>query len=126
MFYVSSGITAETDYTFRVCAIGDFGVTDYSNEVAVTTGPPAPSGLNAVPSSGQVDLSWTDNATTERGYMVQRSFDGTVFSTVAVLAANTVNWTYSPGAGTYYLRVYATGNTSNSSAVSTGAVVIPP
>jgi titin len=126
MFYITSGVNAETDYTFRVCAIGDFGATDYSNEVVVATGPQAPSSLNAIPSSGQVSLSWTDNATAETGYIVQRGTDGAVYSIVAVRAANTETWTNNLGAGTYYYRVYATGSSSNSTAATTGPVVVPP
>lgn len=59
-----------------------------SNEIATNinaamnaTPPAAPSGLAAtVISSSQVDLSWTDNASTETGFIVQRRFPATTGS----------------------------------------------
>jgi len=49
--------------------------------------PSAPTGLNAVAvSSGLIDLSWTDNATDEYGFRIERSMDyGVSWNTVATV-----------------------------------------
>ena len=53
--------------------------------------PAAPSGLAAVANSQvQVSLAWTDNASDETEFLVERSEDGVNFSQVASLPADTV------------------------------------
>lgn len=56
-----------------------------------------------------IKLSWTDNATDEQYYRVERSTDGVTFVQVAVLLANSTTWTNSslvPDT-TYWYRVRA-------------------
>lgn len=91
---------------------------------AAEPAPSAPTELvaNAV-SSAQINLTWTDNATNETGYRIERSLDGTSWSTRATLGSNTTifNDTGLTGATTYWYRVYAynsTGNSANSNVVS--------
>lgn len=73
----------------------------------------APTGLTASQNdAGEVELSWTDNAGNEDGYIVERSesMDGT-FAKVADLDADAVSFTDKEGlvAGTtYYYRIAAT------------------
>jgi hypothetical protein len=121
-----TGLTAQTDYTIRVYAIGDFGSTEYSNEVAATTGPIAPDGLVVTPSPGQADLSWNDNSTGESGFDIERSLDNVVYSYIGSVGANVTVYNNPVSANTYYYRVYATSPNSNSSAAVDGPVVIPP
>lgn len=67
-------------------------------EVTYTAAPAAPADptdLTATPVSPYaIDLAWTDNATTETGYTVQRCTGATCtdFTTVATLPANTTAW----------------------------------
>jgi hypothetical protein len=73
--------------------------------------PAAPTNLVATPmSSTQIKLTWTDNATNETGYRVQRSTDGMNFAFIGgILPANTIMFTdngRTPGT-TYYYRVGA-------------------
>jgi hypothetical protein len=57
--------------------------------------PAPPTGLTAEPlSDTAVRLAWTDNATTETGYVVERSEHGLVFATVAELGANAVGFVH--------------------------------
>jgi FtsP/CotA-like multicopper oxidase with cupredoxin domain len=68
-----------------------------SSEVLIVgggTAPAAPTGLtatldNTVP---QVNLSWTDNATDETGYVVERSDNGAGFLQIATLPADSVSF----------------------------------
>lgn len=80
--------------------------------------PATPTSLTATsvaPSS--VLLLWTDNATTETGYYVERSSDGINYSIIATLTANSVTYTDGPlpEGVTYYYRVRAYLNTMYSS-----------
>lgn len=76
--------------------------------------PAAPTQLTAtVVSPNQVQLSWTDNADNETGYILQRSeVNNNSFSQLAAMPENTVAFddlTVMPGTG-YYYRVRAIGN----------------
>lgn len=98
--YASTGLTAATAYTYRVRALSTAGNSAYSNTASATTltatsgSPNAPSNLTAtVASSSQIDLRWTDNSTSEEGFGVERSTDGTTFTSIATVAANTTTYT---------------------------------
>lgn len=60
----------------------------------VPTSPPAsPTSLVASAASPYtIDLTWSDNANNEAGYTVERSPDGSTWSQVATLPANSSNW----------------------------------
>src|SRR5574341_494854 len=80
--------------------------------------PPDPTNLTATAASRtQIDLTWTDNATDETGYEVERSTDGgTTWSPLASLPANSQSHA-DPGltcGTTYHYRVYATNADGNS------------
>ena len=69
-------------------AFNEDGGSAYSNEASATTAASttvaAPSGLTAVATSAtSITLAWTDNASNETGVEIQRSTNGTTFTTVA-------------------------------------------
>ena len=72
--------------------------------------PLAPTGLNftSVGTSGMT-LNWTDNATTESGYRIDRSTDGINYTAVASLVANSTSYAATGLAPStlYYWRVFA-------------------
>jgi hypothetical protein len=84
--------------------------------------PAAPSQLSATaPSSTQVRLTWTDTASNETGFHIERSLNGTTFQQVASVGGNVTTYT-DPNrtAGTLYyyrVRAYNTGGTSAYSSV---------
>ncbi len=81
------------------------------------TVPNAPTGLGAIAiSSSQINLAWSDNANNETGYRVERSADGTSFTEIAVLAANSVTYSSTglTAATTYWYRVRAYNSKGNS------------
>jgi hypothetical protein len=86
--------------------------------------PVAPSNLTATPlSTSSIRLAWADNATNESGYLLERSADGTTFTTIATLGANTTAYddTGLAEGTTYYYRVRAF-NVAGQSAPSNVAV----
>jgi hypothetical protein len=86
---------------------------------AQKTVPAAPTNLSATSvSSSQIDLKWTDNATNESAYVVERSTNGSAGWTVltSTLAANTTSYraTGLSASTTYYFRVKATNAAGSS------------
>jgi subtilase family protein/fibronectin type III domain protein len=106
-----------------------WGVLDAAGAVASLLGVPKPpppvvpgldppTNLNATAlSTSRIDLTWTDNATNETGYKVERSTDGTNFTQVAVLPANYQAYSNTSllGGTTYYYRVRANSGPDHSS-----------
>lgn len=101
--------------------------------------PAAPSGLSATAiSSSQIDLAWTDNASNETGFEIDRATNSTF---TANLVTNTTGSIPSTGgigsfqstglsaSTTYYYRVRATnasGDSSNSNTASATTPAAPP
>jgi hypothetical protein len=83
-----------------------------------------PSNLTATPSSSTaIKLNWSDNSSTEAGYKIERSTDGTNFSQINTVGMNVE--TYTSGNLTkgkkYYYRVRAYSNAGNSSYSNTAS-----
>jgi LmbE family N-acetylglucosaminyl deacetylase/3-mercaptopyruvate sulfurtransferase SseA len=118
--YSNTGLTASTTYFYRVRAANGGGNSAYSNVAsATTTGlpPAAPTGLTATAvSSSQINLTWVDNATNETSYRVERSPDGTTFTTLTTLGANVTTYSNTGlvASTTYFYRVLASNNAGNS------------
>lgn len=131
-----------SSYSYRVVAKNTVGyggafmsltVQSISAEVLVIV---APSNLTATLQAGtagpQVNLAWTDNASNETGFIVQRSTDGLTFAQIGTTPArnNTGNVTYidttvNPGT-TYYYQVAAEVTGRGSSTFSPIARVTLP
>jgi titin len=93
MSYADTTVASGNHYEYQVAAV-NAGGPSYSNIVAVDwtgTVPDAPTNLAAaVVSATQVDLTWTDNAINETGYVVERSDNGGAFAAIANLPADAV------------------------------------
>lgn len=109
--YNDTGLTQNTAYYYRVRAYVSSDYSAYSSTVSATTTAAAPTGLTATAiSDTRIDLSWTDNATGETAYSVERSPNGsTSWTEIATPAANATS--YSDTGLTeltdYYYRVRA-------------------
>jgi hypothetical protein len=126
-------LVSGTAYTYRVRAYD--GPNDSSPSNAVTASPlpapAAPSNLSATPvSSSRIDLAWTDNATNEAGFKVERSTDGVTFAVLANVGANATSYsaTSLPSGTTYAFRVraYEGPNTSSPSNTAVATTLAPP
>ncbi|MBN2491412.1 MAG: fibronectin type III domain-containing protein [Planctomycetes bacterium] len=85
-------------------------VAKFHGDAPVTTPPAAPTALMATAaSSSQIDLSWTDNASDEQGFKIERSPDGSAWVQIATVAADATSYndTGLAPSTTYYYRVRA-------------------
>lgn len=86
--------------------------------------PAAPTNMVATVAGAQVTLNWSDNSANETGFRIERRSATGSYTTLTTVAANTTTHNDTPGAGTWYYRVYAL-NASGDSAPSNeaGAIV---
>lgn len=120
------------DYWLVVASSGGYGnVGQYwvSGSVVVSaTSISGPSNLQASVTAGGIALAWSDNASNESGYRVERSTDGVTWSVIADgLNANTtsfVDGNVVPG-GSYVYRVQAYNLDSAAYSNSASASVAP-
>ena len=97
---------------------GGAGNCDWLQFTPMSAAAPAgPSQLYASPSSGsQVALSWKNNSSAATGFVVQRSSDGSTFTTIANLSSNQTQFIDSSGnpSTAYIYRVCATNSLGTS------------
>ncbi|NVN98206.1 MAG: fibronectin type III domain-containing protein [Geobacteraceae bacterium] len=125
-----------TAYKYRVVAVGTGWESAASNifSASATAAPTLPQLTASRISETTINLIWTDSNTDQSGYNVERSVDGTVYTTIAPALPGTVR-TYSdtsvsPGS-TYFYRVSAyktatCGWTSASLPKSAVAAILEP
>ncbi len=136
--YLDTTVQLGTTYTYRVAAVNNVGASVYSNTVQVTvqSAVAAPTNLTATiqtTPSLQVQLIWTDNATNETGFVIERAVNGGAFTTLTTVGprVGTGNVNYSDtavtGGNTYAYRVAAVNGPSMSaySNTATAALIAP-
>ena len=129
--HTDAGLVPGHTYDYRVAAVNTIsGPSAYSNTatLAVPSLPAAPSLVGAVQQPGLViAVTWTDNANNETGFTVQRSVNGGLFGTVAVLGANAVGFAdtvVTPG-NTYAYQVRAFNLSGFSAWAASPTVAVP-
>ncbi len=134
--FSNNGLDPNTQYFYRVRAFSANNTSPYTNEAEATTGlstPAAPSNLAATAvSNTQIDLAWTDNATNEDGFKIERKTGvNGAYAEIATVGANVSafsNTALSAGAG-YFYRVRAfngTGNSGYSNEANALTLIKPP
>ena len=112
-----------TTYFYKVSAVNGVGEGARSNERSAipappTTPPAAPSNLNAIAQSqSRILLTWTDNASNETGFRIERSWNGVSdWQQIGTIDANTTAFAHSrqPRLTTYFYRVRATNDVGDS------------
>lgn len=99
-----------------------------AHEASASPGPAAPSNLGATAVAyNQVNLTWTDQATDESGFQVERATDGVNFSGLATLGANATAFTDTTVSGgvAYQYRIRAFNASGNSAWTSPAGVTTP-
>ncbi len=122
--YANTGLVASTSYSYRVRAFNSAGDSDYSNVAsavteAAPTVPAAPTNLVATAiSTSQINLAWTDNATNETGFKIERCTGAgcSTFTQIATVGANVISYsdTGLSASTTYTYRVRATNASGDS------------
>ena len=129
--FADTTVAAGNTYEYRVYAFITGAISGYSNTAVVTTpggvggAPGAPSGLTGtVTTKPQVRLNWTDNATNESSFTIQRRFTGWIWGDVGVVGADITTFLDTTGIGnvTYEYRVVAT-SAGGSSPFSNSVIV---
>jgi hypothetical protein len=124
--YINTGLTASTNYFFRVYAYNVVGVSAISNTVATTTvlcAPSAPGRLRINNSSNTtIDLRW-NASTNATGYVLERKVDGEIdFSLLANIPTGTTTFqdnTLNPCTFySYRIRAFNPSESSESSNVA--------
>lgn len=124
--YTDSGLSVGITYTYRVMAMGNgsnINSSGYSPESsATTTGGGGASNTLSTPgtlvatsaSTSSINLSWSDYATGESGYIVERAVGSSSFSVLSYLAPNSQSFfdTGLVANTTYSYRVQARGDSS--------------
>lgn len=123
--YLDRSVSEGFTYTYRIMAKGDGVYTldsGYSNEAVAATKtqsnslkPPSNLAAVAVSSSG-ISLTWTDNATDEIGYSIERANEGGEFNIITRLPANATAYVDQAlqDSTRYTYRVQALGASSKS------------
>ena len=127
----TDAVVGGTTYYYVVSAANSGGESANSAEVAATptlAAPPAPAGLTASASDGQVSLSWTASIAAA-GYKVKRS--STSGGEVSIASVSTTSYTDTTVANgtTYYYEISATnaaGEGANSAEVSAAPTAYAP
>lgn len=120
--YQDKSLKSATKYWYRVRAKNASGVSAYSNvanatTLVVITIPKAPTALAATAAgASQINLSWTDNATNETGFELERSTDGALFTKIADLGPNVTAYQHTglTPATRYWYRVLAKNSAGKS------------
>ena len=118
-----TGVVGSTTYYYRVLAAGPCGYLSAPSPVVsattpagpiVTTQLSAPVSLTAkVTASTTINLHWTDTTGSETGFYVERSLNGTTWTRLATLTANSTAYSNPSLASRtrYYYRVQAFNST---------------
>ena len=133
--YQSAGLTASTQYTYRVRAFNTAGNSSYTATATATTlggtsPPAAPSNLAAsAASSTQINLSWNDNSSDEDGFKIERAPGGTgTFTEITTVAAGVTTYqnTGLTASTQYTYRARAYNGAGNSSYSATATATTNP
>lgn len=123
--FQNTGLAGGTSYYYRVFAVATFGESPASATAMGTTEalaiPAAPTSVSAAKlAKNKMKVTWTDNATNESGFNIQRSTDGKTWKQIGAVPANATSYTDSIRSGAYYYRVSAY-NAAGESAFSDAA-----
>jgi predicted phage tail protein len=128
--FFDTGVAVGNTYAYRVAAVNVAGPSAYSNVASVALlAPAAPAALAATPNNlnqTSVTLTWTNTATNQTGFQLQRATNA-AFTTGVLTQAPGPNATSRTQTGlargtVYYYRIRAVNNITGPSAWSSTVV----
>ncbi|MEW6026546.1 MAG: fibronectin type III domain-containing protein [Planctomycetota bacterium] len=129
--YNDTGLSANTQYYYRIWASNANGDSSKASATATTPSipvPTGPSGLVVTPiDANTINLGWTDNSDNETGFQIRRSLDGDVYNVITTTGANATIYQNSGLTQNtyYYYRVYAYNGSGNSTTYASGFAQTP-
>jgi len=116
--YIYTDVNPNMSYAFRVEAhvpatIHNSDISNSTDSATVKTSPAAPTNLAATYASDtEIDLSWDDNSNVEDAYTVSYSTDGSSFTELGDISADSTSYQFTTGSTNerYYFRVEAKVN----------------
>jgi hypothetical protein len=132
--YSDTGLTGNTQYTYRVRATNSVGNSLFSNDASGLTFPTKPAGLHSTAlSQTSIRLDWTDASAHPTAFKVERSLDGGgTFQQIGTTPVGVTTFTDSSGLAAnqslfYRVRAFnATGNSVYSDIASARTLPNPP
>lgn len=133
--YTDTTTSANRYYKYKVRAVNDAGNSSYSNEDDINTTPAAPTSVVATRTGGNVEITWSDNATNETAYKVQRntSADGITWAGYSTLssseAADSESYTDTSPANYNYYKISCTctnPSLESTQVTSNGVIILQP
>jgi hypothetical protein len=123
--YTDVARTSETVVCYRIIGVSAQSESAPSN-TDCTTPPATPTNLAAAVSD-VVSLTWQDNSSVEDQYDVQRSLDGTTFTALVIVPANSIAYRDANvlRGSTYWYRVAARKDGGTSDLSSTARATVP-
>ena len=92
--YTDTGLTYGVEYRYKVAAYTDDNTSEYAMSSTLTTVFVGPSGIGAVAQDdASIDITWTDNSSSETSFTLQRSVDGGAFALLTSPVANATSYT---------------------------------
>ena len=93
VYYDTAGLFATTDYTYRIAAVGQFGLSNWSNTTTVTTlshdvNPPENLQIDYDSTKNVVVLTWKDNSIFDIETLIERSGPNKKFTQVGIVGEN--------------------------------------
>lgn len=97
--FIDVGLAENTTYTYRVRAVNAAGASGYSNVASATTSYARPDGqvtaLTGTFTGAGVELAWSENATNETRFEIERyevGAGGTAYEVIATVAADSTSF----------------------------------
>lgn len=115
-------------YRIRATRSGDGISSSWTSNVNATTAPADPTSIVLTPSSGQIEVAWTDNSSTESTFSIERKPSGGAYS---VLTTDTAS-PYVDASGTegityyYKIRAYRASDGVYSGYATEQSSTVPP
>ncbi|HEX8325335.1 MAG TPA: DNRLRE domain-containing protein, partial [Tepidisphaeraceae bacterium] len=94
--YTDASVSPDQAYSYQIVAVNSAGSSAASNTLTVNTPaitPSAPSNLSATATPTSVTLTWTDNASNETSYSIERQLVGGSWETIATPASPLTTYT---------------------------------
>jgi titin len=120
--FSDTSVSPGTAYGYRIRAFNDIGSSYSSSQFATTPSdtalaPAAPTTLTLVSLSGRfATISWADNSNNEEKFVIQRGWNGTAFTSIREVPANTTSTTlYLSSAAVQDIRVLARNSAGGNS-----------